>query len=143
MCSNFLELYEDTRIDANFRGCPADRGGGAHPLPESGACAGAGGAHAGFGGSGGGVEQAGSAAEECATEYPSPFYKGPEAYSEGSGGTSGDAAGLTGGSGGGIIWLSTPMTIILQDSTVASDGRWGQLEDYEQHGSGGGAGGSI
>ena len=84
-------------------------------------CAGAGGAHAGYGGSGGSE----SGDFGCSLRYPTPFYKGVEAKSEGSGGTSGDKHTSNGGSGGGIAWLSSPKTIILRDSSVEADGKWG------------------
>ena len=51
--------------------------------------------------------------------------------------------GLHGGSGGGIIWLTTPATLDIHNSTVGADGRWGKIEKYEESGSGGGSGGSI
>ena len=103
-------------------------------------CAGAGGAHAGYGGSGGSE----SGKSQCSQLYPTPFYKGVEAKSEGSGGTSGDPDKLNGGSGGGIAWLSTPKTIIIDDdSSVEADGKWGLIRGYEENGSGGGAGGAI
>ena len=143
MCSNFLEFYAESRIQADFRGCPADRGAGNLGLQPDSSCSGAGGAHAGFGGSGGGTGQGDRRDAHCDEHYPHAYYKGPGAHSEGSGGTSGDAAGLTGGSGGGVVWLATPKTIIVQDSSVGADGRWGQLQDYDQPGSGGGAGGSV
>jgi hypothetical protein len=45
----------------------------------------------------------------------------------------------TGGSGGGVIWLTTPDTLRMDDSEIHANGRWGRIEE----GSGGGAGGSI
>ena len=55
-------------------------------LAEGHDCAGAGGAHAGYGGSGGSE----SGDFGCSLRYATPFYKGVEAKSEGSGGTSGN-----------------------------------------------------
>lgn len=51
--------------------------------------------------------------------------------------------GKHGGSGGGIIWITTPKTIEVQDSTIEAEGQWGKIESYEEKGSGGGSGGSI
>jgi len=111
-------------------------------LPRDSTCAGAGGGHAGNGGSGGSQN---SEEVKCQEAYPiaQKFYHGAEAKSEGSGGTSGLNEENTGGSGGGIAWLLTPKTIILDDSSVEADGRWGSLTSYEHTGSGGGSGGAI
>jgi len=54
--------------------------------------------------------------------FPPPYYYGKEARFEGSGGTSGETEhvnrsgsgmepGKHGGSGGGIIWMTTPKTL--------------------------------
>jgi len=37
----------------------------------------------------------------------------------------------------------TPKTIIIDDSSIEADGRWGSLTSYEHTGSGGGSGGAI
>ena len=83
------------------------------------------------------------------------YWEGREARFEGSGGTSGETThyiqggtgmvpGHNGGSGGGIIWLTTPDTLVVKDSTISADGRWGRMHNkYEEKGSGGGSGGSI
>ena len=42
------------------------------------------------------------------------------------------AVGEHGGSGGGIIWLTTPKTLEISNSTVGADGRWGKIESYEE-----------
>ena len=50
----------------------------------------------------------------------------------------------TGGSGGGIIWLTSPATInIGNGSVIDAMGSWGIQENFEQFGAGGGSGGSI
>jgi hypothetical protein len=81
--------------------------------------------------------------DTCVTKYPLPYYFGQEARYEGSGGASGDIQKTTGGSGGGVIWMTTPGTTKMFNSTIAADGHWGRIDDYDQDGSGGGAGGSI
>jgi hypothetical protein len=63
---------------------------------------------------------------------------------EGSGGASGDTKKTTGGSGGGMVWLATPGTLLLRNSTkVIADGSSGRVDEIDQDGSGGGSGGSI
>lgn len=51
--------------------------------------------------------------------------------------------GKHGGSGGGIIWITTPKLLELKGSVVEAEGRWGRIDDYKEKGSGGGSGGSI
>jgi len=83
-----------------------------------------------------------------------PYWEGREARYDGSGGTSGDTevskgstknrtGGSNGGSGGGVIWLTATSTTEIKNSTIAADGHWGNLDNYDQKGSGGGSGGSI
>jgi hypothetical protein len=52
--------------------------------------------------------------------YPKSYYFGKEARYEGSGGASGDKDKATGGSGGGIIWLTTPNTTQIVNTTVSA-----------------------
>lgn len=83
---------------------------------------------------------------QCKLNFPKPYYFGQEARYEGSGGGNGEnRSGLrdTGGSGGGIVWLTTPNTTHMYNSSIEADGRAGTVSNYDQYGSGGGAGGSI
>lgn len=67
-------------------------------------------------------------------QFPKPYYFGQEARYEGSGGANGEIreARDTGGSGGGIIWLTSPGTIVMDKGTsVESNGRWGVLDNYD------------
>ena len=50
----------------------------------------------------------------------------------------------TGGSGGGIVWITSPGTTNLDNGTVIdAQGSWGIQENFDQYGAGGGSGGSI
>ena len=83
---------------------------------------------------------------QCKQNYPKPYYFGQEARYEGSGGGNGESrSGIrdTGGDGGGIVWLTTPNTTHMYNSSVEANGLWGTVSNYDQYGSGGGAGGSI
>ena len=140
LCSNELYL-SDSRIDANGRGCPPDTGIGSTKRVAQ--CGGAGGAHGGRGGYGASESSDESVIEQCKATFPKPYYFGKEANLEGSGGTSGDKEKSTGGYGGGIVWLTTPRTTTLENTTVASDGGWGRSDVPDQFGAGGGAGGSV
>lgn len=107
LCAGDITLM-NSKVDTSWRGCPHDQGLGS--LPRAAACAGAGAAHGGVGGHGG-VDSADAGDKAfCANAYPEPYYNGKEAAYEGSGGTSGDWAKVTGGAGGGIIWSHTPGT---------------------------------
>ena len=39
--------------------------------------------------------------------------------------------------------MTTPSTINIKNATVSADGKWGTVDNYDQYGAGGGAGGSI
>lgn len=39
--------------------------------------------------------------------------------------------------------MTTPRTIGIKNATVSADGKWGTVDNYDQYGAGGGAGGSI
>ena len=115
LCSNDIKIEKKSRISANFRGCAADYGKGNVQRKTS--CSGAGGAHGGTGGNGSSQVTSQFYQDKCKTIHPLPYYKGKEARFEGSGGTSGDskstsgsgmAPGKHGGSGGGIVWITTP-----------------------------------
>jgi len=120
MCSNDVMLTYSSRIDANFKGCPPDDGKG--NMPRKSNCSGAGGAHGGYGGAGSSSSTSGYYKDTCSDYKPLPYYFGKEARFEGSGGTSGDSTktlsngsgmkpGEHGGSGGGIVWITTPATL--------------------------------
>jgi hypothetical protein len=53
------------------------------------------------------------------------------------------AKGTHGGSGGGIVWLTTPKTLDIRNSTISVNGKKGEIKDNDEAGSGGGSGGSI
>jgi len=126
LCSN--ELYiEDSRVDSSARGCPADKGLGVSAIASE--CGGAGGSHGGPGGHGGSESGNEDSIEKCRTTFPQPYYFGKEAALEGSGGTSGDFQKSTGGAGGGVVWLTTPQTTTIKNSTVRADGNWGRQDD--------------
>lgn len=81
---------------------------------------------------------------QCFEYFKAPYYFGKEALYEGSGGTSGDTGKLTGGAGGGIVWMMSPgNTTLGQGSSIRANGQSGRLQDLSQAGSGGGSGGSI
>lgn len=112
MCSNDI-LMTNGYISANGRGCPANKGLGAGM--QDGFCAGSGGAHGGNGGYGGSESNNPDEKAKCAKMFPKSYYLGKEARYEGSGGANGEKrqARDTGGSGGGIIWISCPGTVNL------------------------------
>jgi len=67
---------------------------------------------------------------QCEANSPNPYYFGDEARYEGSGGGSGDRDGLTGGAGGGIIWLTTPGRTNLEKSKLEADGGFGTIDNH-------------
>jgi hypothetical protein len=67
------------------------------------------------------------------------YFHENEARFEGSSGASNNS--VTGGRGGGIIWLSAYHTVNLKNSTVDVSGEDG--ENSNHYGNGGGSGGSI
>mmetsp|Transcript_4035 Transcript_4035/g.6817 ORF Transcript_4035/g.6817 Transcript_4035/m.6817 type:complete len:199 (+) Transcript_4035:2086-2682(+) len=136
MCSNELEANK-TDINANYRGCTADKGLGKGLLNH--VCSGSGASHGGRGGHGGSVANDHS----CFTVFPEPYYFGREARYEGSGGASGDRQKTSGGPGGGIVHIASVSKVSLKDSRVLADGSKGRVINYDQFGSGGGSGGSI
>jgi len=141
MCSNEIYLVK-SQIDATAKGCRAGQGLGAGSRTSG--CAASGASHGGVGGHGGAeADSKNKNPVHCEANYPSPYYFGDEARYEGSGGGSGDKDGLTGGAGGGIVWLTTPGKITLKQSQIHADGSFGKVETHTQHGSGGGSGGSI
>lgn len=84
--------------------------------------------------------------QTCKTNYPRSYHYGKDARFEGSGGGNGEkryGQKDTGGSGGGIIWLTTPQTIKMTNATISAEGLWGTTENYDQFGAGGGSGGSV
>ena len=133
----------DTRIDSSGYGCKSDQGlGRGH---QSGHCGGSGGSSAGIGGYGGMIvaeDENSDDALKCADHYPKAYALPDASYFEGSGGASGLSSENSGGAGGGIIRVSAIDDLIMQRSSILSNGLPG-----EQFGlgsaSGGGAGGSI
>ena len=113
ICAHDISL-EGSKLDATGRGCVSDEGIGAGAGRAT--CSGSGGAHGGQGGFGSAYEQ--ENADDCAARATEPYYFGREARYEGSGGGSGVRKGHLGGSGGGIIWLTTPNTIKLSKGSV-------------------------
>jgi len=132
ICAPYVDITS-SHLDSSGRGCFSHEGIGAGLL--GGDCAGGGGAHASRAGAGAGSAQ-------CAVHFARPHYFTKEARYEGSGGASGVRLAETGGSGGGIVWVSTTGRVILENSTVSADGANGVVANGT-NGSGGGAGGSI
>lgn len=128
LCGGDITL-KSTKVDTSWRGCPHDQGLGNRARVDE--CAGPGGAHGGIGGYGGVDSSDPADKEACIKGYASPHYSGKEAAYEGSGGTSGDWAKVTGGAGGGIIWSHTPGTTQMNDSSYLADGQSGQRGDRE------------
>ena len=112
LCSNSINLT-DTQVSANGRGCPAGQGLGAGI--QDGYCAGSGASHGGRGGYGASESDEPGEKERCQASYPKPYYFGQEARYEGSGEANGELrqSADTGGKGGGIVWLTSPVTISL------------------------------
>lgn len=127
LCSNGISI-ERSQIDTTARGCKAEKGLGAGTRKNG--CAGSGAAHGGIGGHGGSESDDRNKMNECQANYPSPYYFGDEARYEGSGGGSGDRDRLTGGSGGGIIWLTTPGRTNLEKTKLEADGGFGTIDNH-------------
>ncbi len=138
ICANDINLSETT-LDTSGLGCASDEGLG-HGQGRT-TCSGSGGAHGGKGGYGSAYRSSDEA--DCQTRAKSGYFWGREARYEGSGGGSGVHYGGLGGSGGGIIWLTTPAGIQLYDSYLLANGADGKPDNATKTGSGGGAGGSI
>ena len=140
MCANNIVLNL-TNVDASSKGCKHDSGlGKGHKMDN---CAGSGASHGGYGGQGGAQLRDAHQEMMCSMVRSKPYYFGHEARYEGSGGASGDKLMTTGGSGGGVVWITTPDTLSMDDSKVQANGKWGRIDEIDQDGSGGGAGGSI
>ena len=75
-------------------------------------CPGSGGAHGGTGGYG----SAGTSSTSCINFVPHPYFSEGSAIFEGSSGGRGNTT--TGGSGGGIIWLSATGNITLNKTQL-------------------------
>lgn len=128
ICSNDIN-FEGSRIDASAKGCRAGQGLGAGKKISG--CAGSGASHGGDGGHGGADANKKGKPAHCEANFPSPYYFGDEARYEGSGGASGDKDGLTGGAGGGIVWMTTPGKTHLEKTTIEADGSFGKVEDHK------------
>jgi hypothetical protein len=108
MCANNITLNL-TNVDASSKGCRHDSGlGKGHKRIM---CAGSGGSHGGYGGHGGAQVRDTKQDRACSMVGSKPYYFGHEARYEGSGGASGDKLTSTGGSGGGVVWITTPETL--------------------------------
>ena len=142
LCANAIEI-QDSDIEASGHGCQHD--GGLGKGLKSGDCAASGAAHGGRGGYGATetLRENEIYAAGCEGHRPEPYYFGHEARYEGSGGGSGDPEEGTGGSGGGVVWLTTPGTLHLEGTSVAANGKEGEVSGPDPAGSGGGAGGSV
>lgn len=138
MCAQNIDIKASV-VDSSGRGCLSSSGIGKGI--ESEMCAGSGGAHGGVGGSG----VAYSLENEILCEKNVPkSYHSDSAKFEGSGGASGTLNTGLGGSGGGIIWLSTPGELVLNQTRLLSQGLSGRSTSATlKEGSGGGSGGSI
>lgn len=105
LCANNIAMNL-TNVDASSKGCAHDSGlGKGHKVNL---CGGSGGSHGGFGGHGGAQVKDDRQDKLCESVESKPYYFGHEARYEGSGGASGDKLKTTGGSGGGIVWITTP-----------------------------------
>ncbi len=84
-------------------------------------CAGSGASHGGKGGAG--VAYSSVNSNSCQKNTPLPYYsESGFAKYEGSGGASGLLNKNLGGSGGGIIWISTTNSLILNDTKILAKG---------------------
>lgn len=111
LCANNITLNL-TNVDSSSKGCPHDSGlGKGHKIDN---CAGCGASHGGFGGYGGAMIRDDAMESECRKVDSKPYYFGHEARYEGSGGASGDKLKTTGGSGGGVVWITTPDTLWME-----------------------------
>jgi len=158
ICANDISIRK-SNVTADGGGCKPDEGWGNQPRKAG--CSGSGASHGGNGGSGSSFVEQEYWHKTCNKESETSklYYEGREARFEGSGGTCGDninylpgrfpwsthrlVPGFHGGSGGGIVWLTTPRTIDIKNSTISANGHDGHIEKYKEAGSGGGSGGSI
>lgn len=106
ICANNINLTE-TNIDTSGLGCKSDEGLGKGQGKAT--CAGSGGGHGGSGGAGTAYNSTDEV--DCLSRAPKPYFYKAEARYEGSGGGSGVRKMGYGGSGGGMIWLSTAKNI--------------------------------
>ncbi len=108
-------------VNATGRGCISDSGLGKGELTTG--CAGSGASHGGMGGYGSSDQDLTNAIKNCSNAVNGPYSSdGEECLYEGSGGASGMSGQSYGGNGGGVIWLSTPNTFIVYNSSVIADG---------------------
>lgn len=137
LCAPNITLV-NSNVEVSNRGCKSSMGRGLGVATKG--CGGSGGSHGGTGGYGGVEPKNHLRQNRCKAHFPRPYYYGREARFEGSGG-----ARKGGGAGGGILWLSTTGTIVLNNSKLAADGENGRVDTKNETmlGSGGGAGGSI
>lgn len=130
-CANNISVTK-SKINSDGRGCAAGRG-----LGRGGSgyhCAGSGGAHGGNGGYGGSSSNDKNEVSICKRTFPLKYYFGRDARLEGSGGGNGEfrvGQSDTGGSGGGIVWFTTPGTTQLEESTISANGGFGSNLNYE------------
>lgn len=142
LCAPDIEINKGTSLDTTGRGCKSAEGLGSGIRGAF--CGGTGGSHGGNGGYGMINSPDKHKHSTCSKHFPKPYFYGKEARYEGSGGASGVHGKEFGGSGGGIIWLSSTGTLTINRSKIMAEGSDGITNDYKYaYGSGGGAGGSI
>eukprot|EP00347_Sterkiella_histriomuscorum_P018113 403346737 len=139
LCSTQVKLI-DSQVDTSTRGCLSDQGLGSGVKFDG--CAATG---ASFGGDGGpGARLLDSNMQiKCYKLHPVSYGLSTEDMRfEGSGGGSSLQSTQTGGSGGGIVWISAADRLVVQDSKILAEGGNG-IDNGSNVGSGGGSGGSI
>jgi len=125
-CSKYIFSF-NMIIDSSKKGCKSNQGLGKGIHKEG--CSGSGGAHGGFGGIG--SPERGGSIDGCTDTVSEPYYFGEEARYEGSGGAAGDKDRETGGSGGGIIWITAPEFMYPRGMQVYAEGGPGREKNYD------------
>lgn len=113
MCAPNITLLSST-LNTSAQGCPSGQGLGKGSA--SNLCAGSGGSYGGAGGYGASYSLYNQS--QCLNLAPKPYFYEKEARYEGSGGASGIRDQTLGGSGGGIIWISSTGTLALYQSKL-------------------------